>query len=489
MSGADYNQWQFVKNEPNKVIGWAANGRWLENKDPATAAGLPAGTASTFLQRNAGNTAYEAKTVNEVWTAVSETNKFNQALTGSPWENVTVNGNTARIHRVADRLMVADAIQYTGGNTTGSAGTWMASDGTGSVKMDYLLINAGFASVTSAYVDSTTGGSSSYAVLGAARHNGRASGGIIGVAGYANNDGSGSTRAWGAYIEAKRSTVAAGSTHAMEANIVNIAAAPAGQSTPHTAHGGQFGVLALACGGDPTVNTTLYDAHYVANVVNNGAKFRRGIVVKEDAMVTDDGLDFGRSHFLSLPRNCAMEWYETDTETVGATVVGNVTDAAHRQELRLDNLGLRLFNDSSKPLFYAQWATNAVNAPTFIPGATGADVFLAFTGDDTNGSVSILGKGTGGVSLRDGANARKMQVNTTGIGFFGTAPVAAATGWAVDTGTAKRTSNATYSGTAEGAYTQATIQTLMNAVRDISQTIKALKDDLHQTAGYGLLRT
>lgn len=52
------------------------------------------------------------------------------------------------------------------------------------------------------------------------------------------------------------------------------------------------------------------------------------------------------------------------------------------------------------------------------------------------------------------------------------------TGWAADTGTAKRTANATYSGTAEAAYTQATVQGLMNAVRDATQTIKAMKDDL-----------
>jgi pectate lyase len=50
--------------------------------------------------------------------------------------------------------------------------------------------------------------------------------------------------------------------------------------------------------------------------------------------------------------------------------------------------------------------------------------------------------------------------------------------WTADTGTAKRTANATYSGTAEVTYTQATIQTLMNAVRDLSQTVKAMKDDL-----------
>lgn len=52
------------------------------------------------------------------------------------------------------------------------------------------------------------------------------------------------------------------------------------------------------------------------------------------------------------------------------------------------------------------------------------------------------------------------------------------TGWAADTGTPKRTVNATYSETAEPAYTQATIQALMDKVRDLSQTIKAMKDDL-----------
>lgn len=60
------------------------------------------------------------------------------------------------------------------------------------------------------------------------------------------------------------------------------------------------------------------------------------------------------------------------------------------------------------------------------------------------------------------------------------------TGWAADTGTAKRTANATYSGTAEAAYTQATIQALMNAVRDQSQALKALKDDL---ISHGLIGT
>lgn len=52
------------------------------------------------------------------------------------------------------------------------------------------------------------------------------------------------------------------------------------------------------------------------------------------------------------------------------------------------------------------------------------------------------------------------------------------TGWQPDTGTSRKVANATYSATAEAAYTQATVQALMNAVRDQSQTIKAVKDAL-----------
>lgn len=42
----------------------------------------------------------------------------------------------------------------------------------------------------------------------------------------------------------------------------------------------------------------------------------------------------------------------------------------------------------------------------------------------TNSDMRIVGRGTGGVDLRDGAGASKVRVNTTGLGFFGTTPAA-----------------------------------------------------------------
>jgi hypothetical protein len=75
---------------------------------------------------------------------------------------------------------------------------------------------------------------------------------------------------------------------------------------------------------------------------------------------------------------------------------------------------------------------------------------------------------TGGINIAAGQNYAIANVQVLGP---------RRTGWTADTGTAKRTANATYSGTAGGAYDQTILQTLMNAVRDNSQTLKALKDD------------
>lgn len=117
-----------------------------------------------------------------------------------------------------------------------------------------------------------------------------------------------------------------------------------------------------------------------------------------------------------------------------------------------------------------------------------ADFFLAVGG--------VINWGNGDVLLTHSANALAFSGASSGYTFDADIFRGAdrllstrKTGWAVDTGTAKRTANATYSGTAEVGYTQATIQTLMNAVRDLSQTVKALKDDLHGTAGHGLIGT
>ncbi len=67
---------------------------------------------------------------------------------------------------------------------------------------------------------------------------------------------------------------------------------------------------------------------------------------------------------------------------------------------------------------------------------------LAAAGSDSNPSLIVQGKGTGGVKVNDGGAATKFEVNTTGIGFFGTTP-AARGAIALPTGTIQRTTYAT----------------------------------------------
>ena len=71
---------------------------------------------------------------------------------------------------------------------------------------------------------------------------------------------------------------------------------------------------------------------------------------------------------------------------------------------------------------YVQNTASATDQVT-ITGGIG-DVAIGVRGSSANSSVSIGGKGSAGVKLRDGATGLKIQINTTGLGFFAATPVA-----------------------------------------------------------------
>ena len=74
----------------------------------------------------------------------------------------------------------------------------------------------------------------------------------------------------------------------------------------------------------------------------------------------------------------------------------------------------------------ARFATvaSAVNGFAFTGAATAGAPSIAARGGDTNVGLDVLPKGTGVLSLKGGGGSAKIQVSNTGIGFFGTAPVA-----------------------------------------------------------------
>lgn len=115
--------------------------------------------------------------------------------------------------------------------------------------------------------------------------------------------------------------------------------------------------------------------------------------------------------------------------------------------------------------------TNPASGGTYR-GPTGGSIQFrnaANSGDinavTVTGDVVYFSTGTHAVRIADNSGAS--------IGFFGTTPVAAKTGWGAATGTATRT----------------TFDTATVTLEQLAQRVKAMIDDLHQTAGYGLLRT
>lgn len=86
--------------------------------------------------------------------------------------------------------------------------------------------------------------------------------------------------------------------------------------------------------------------------------------------------------------------------------------------------------------FVNNGATNfeagSVNQPDYLRANAGTGGGqLTAQGTSSNVDVVLVGKGTGGVRLQDGAATTVIRVNTTGLGFFGATPAAKPTGVAV----------------------------------------------------------
>lgn len=67
---------------------------------------------------------------------------------------------------------------------------------------------------------------------------------------------------------------------------------------------------------------------------------------------------------------------------------------------------------------------SAVNGVSITAEATGNTPVIEARGGDTNIGLNLNPKGTGSVSLRSGSDAQRIDVNNTGIGFYGLTPVA-----------------------------------------------------------------
>ena len=310
--------------------------------------------------------------------------------TGSYWEDDTPR---ARIHRLADRLMVGDAVENDG--LPNGTGSWLYAQGAGASKMSWIERNAVIAGVTS------TG---SVGVTGAARNEN--DGAALGVIGFATTKPGGvsTAGAWGGYFEAVRAN-AASKAHGVEIDITNLLVSPiTGGLNPYDPYvNGATRALWVASGGDVNVNPTTFPADVAIGVVNNGNTFNAGMVFGDTSLERDGG-GTGRGHAIRMAYNHAVEWYESGTETLGFSIASQVSDATHKQELLASNSGLLLYSNT-QVTFQVLYVASAVNYLRIEPSATGSSLGIRANGADTNINFALIPKGTGAVvpGASDGA--------------------------------------------------------------------------------------
>lgn len=138
--------------------------------------------------------------------------------------------------------------------------------------------------------------------------------------------------------------------------------------------------------------------------------------------------------------------------------------------------------------------TNSTASQTALAatGVSNARILIDFQGgganlyDATTHSFRPIGGASNFLSMTATAANFTLDIQRGGTKVVGTRK----TGWGTATGTAARTTYATYaSPTISNPPTQAEVQALADHVQILSQRLKALIDDLHGTAGHGLIGT
>lgn len=304
---------------------------------------------------------------------------LSQATTGKFWAR-----DGASINRQNDRVLVG-------------AATVNSGDPNGVGTQDWMEQLRAYSTSISQHASISTIGQ--IAVAAGSRTSDSHTAGSMGCIGYeaiVNNDNTIQVQyAWGSYLEARRQPNA-GTTTGLEIDTVNL-----GTEVDLLPYGTQpTGItpaLWLASGAEVSSNPST--AAMV--VLNNGATFRHGIVMRSGALKGDDS---GPASAISLARNHQVEWYDGGNRLTGF-IRSDAATHAQPCGIVFSDGSIRFTNAGGYPIGAVINAPSSVNYPQMGASTAGQAVVFSANGSDANVDVMIAPKGAGVLSLSYGAPA------------------------------------------------------------------------------------
>lgn len=332
------------------------------------------------------------------------------------WPDVSA---TTRMHRWRDRLFIGGGSAFTG-NFSGTQGSfvptsteganWAPRDSTVFVAQDFGLM-AITGMVSNENMD-LSGGKPTESIA---------------VSAFAINKQATRT-VWASYVDVQHHSGVA--SYGTEYAMKNLGADKT--DTPYYTDGGVYGAW-YAGGGDPSYGGAAANpsntAIKIGKNASGGTTWNKGIVFVSDGLTGSDGSS-GEATAIEMGYGHKISWRAPGNYSA-FQIMAQVSGSGLNSSLFVGDGVMRFRGTTSLNILELAHQASAANYLQIINRAAGSAPRITAIGGDTNADVEVMGRGSSGVRLLDGAGVAQIRVNTTGIGFFNTAPVARPTGVAV----------------------------------------------------------
>lgn len=247
----------------------------------------------------------------------------------------------------------------------------------------------------------------------------------IGVSAFVIADSATKSNAWCFYADMQvESAGLPGQYYGIEMALKNKGADYT--STPYTRNYGIKG-LWLVGGGDSAYGGDAANPCDTAMVILKGAGeaiggWNKGIIFDAAGLTGTDG-STGTGIAIEMAKGHTIQWLKPNG-SIGLRIRSDNGNSDGAIGLIATGSEFDVQASSGKNMMRIIASTTPVNGAAVITSDTGTNPRIDAFGDDTNLSLVVRGKGSGGIILQDGGSTAKVQVNTTGIGFYAATPVA-----------------------------------------------------------------